>query len=108
MEAKKNLKKARGKATEYLVSYVGEKAVTGTPRFDTERKIWFVPVLFQTSRGIFLAGKIELDERFEIVFAPSKSELTRMVEVQLKRLPSIVYADKEELEAKGFEVAILE
>jgi len=36
--------------------------------------------------------------------APSKSEFTRVVEAQLKRLPSVVYAGEAELEAKGFEV----
>jgi hypothetical protein len=43
----------------------------------------------------------------EIVYAPSKSEFTRVVEQQLKRLPAIVYANEEELVSKGFEVARL-
>jgi hypothetical protein len=41
----------------------------------------------------------------EIIHAPSKSEFTRVVEQQLKRLPAIVYADEEELASRGFEVA---
>lgn len=55
-------------------------------------------------REDFFGGRIELDEHFEIVQAPSKNEFTRVVEAQLKRLPSVVYADEAELEAKGFEV----
>jgi hypothetical protein len=69
------------------------------------RKVWSVPVLCYTARGIFLGGKIELDEQMEIIYAPSKSEMTRVVEQQLKRLPAIVYADEDELVSKGFEVA---
>jgi hypothetical protein len=105
MAAKRELKKARDKVTEHLVAYVGEKAVAGTPHYESARKVWSVPVLFHTARGIFLGGKIELDERLEIIYAPSKSEFTRVVEEQLKRLPAIVFADEEELRSKGFEVA---
>jgi len=87
---------------KYLVSHVGERALADSPRFDEERKIWLVPVLCRTSRGILLAGEIQLNQNLEIVYAPSKEELTHAVEAQLKRIPYLVYADREELEAKGF------
>lgn len=61
-------------------------------------------MLCQNSRGISLGGKIQLNEDLEVIFAPSKSEFTRVVEEQLKRLPVFVYADEAELAAKGFEV----
>ena len=99
------MKKVRDAVTDYLIAYIGEKAVAGTPHYAVERKVWSVPVLCHTKRGIFLSGKIELDERLEIIYAPSKSEFTRVVEEQLKRLPALVYADEDELVAKGFEVA---
>jgi hypothetical protein len=105
MARKRNVKRAREVVMDYLAVYIGERAVAGTPHFDETRNVWSVPALCVTSRGIFLGGKIELDERFEIFHAPSKREFTRVVEAQLKRLPSIVYADEAELEAKGFEVA---
>jgi hypothetical protein len=92
---------------DYLAVYIGEKAVAGTPHFDAIRQVWSVPALCVTPRGIFFGGKIELDEHCEIIQAPSKSEFTRVVEAQLKRLPSVVYADEAELEAKGFEVVKL-
>jgi len=92
-------------AADYLAAYIGEKAATGKPHFDEGRKVWSIPVICYTARGIFLGGKIELNERCEIVYAPSKSEFTRVVEEQLKRLPVVVYADEAELAAKGFEVA---
>ncbi len=104
MAKKLSAKKAQAAALDYLVAYVGEKAVPGKPQFDEKRKAWSIPVLCRTSRGIFLGGKIELNETLEIIFAPSKSEFTRVVEEQLKRLPVVVYADEEELAAKGFEV----
>jgi hypothetical protein len=105
MAVKHDIKKAREVVADYLIAYVGEKAVAGTPHFDAERKVWSVPVPCYTQRGIFLGGKIELDERLEIIYAPSKSEFTRVVEEQLKRLPIMVYANEDELAAKGFEVA---
>jgi len=105
MASKQDLKKAREATTDFLVAYIGERAVAGTPQYEAERKVWSVPVLCYTKRGIFLGGKIELDERCEIIYAPSKSEFTRVIEEQLKRLPAIVYADEEQLAAKGFEVA---
>jgi hypothetical protein len=105
MAKAKNIKKAHETVMDYLAVYIGEKTVAGTPHFDEARKVWSVPVLCLTSRGMFLGGKIELDERHEIIYAPSKNEFTRVIEAQLKRLPSIVYAEEAELEAKGFEVA---
>ena len=107
MIKKQSMKKAQAVASDYLVAYVGEKTVSGKPHFDDQKKTWSIPVLCQTSRGIFRGGKIELSEDLEIIYAPSKSEFTRVVEAQLKRLPVFVYADEEELAAKGFEVARL-
>jgi hypothetical protein len=105
MAKKRNEQKALETVMDYLAVYIGEKAVTGTPHFDAVRQVWSVPALCVTPRGIFFGGKIELDEHFEIIQAPSKNEFTRVVEAQLKRMPSIVYADEAELAAKGFEVA---
>jgi hypothetical protein len=82
--ALKDIRKAREMVADYLIAYVGEKAVAGNPHFDAERKVWSVPVLCYTKRGIFLGGKIELDEKLEIIYAPSKSEFTRFV-VALER-----------------------
>lgn len=105
MAAKKNVKKVHDIVTDYLISYIGEKAVAGTPHYDEANKSWSVPILCYTARGVFLGGRIELDQRLEITSAPSKSEFTRVVEQQLKRLPVIVYADEDELVSKGFEIA---
>jgi len=78
MAVKRDIKKARDVVADYLISYVGEKAVAGTPHYDNIKKVWSVPILCYTTRGIFLGGKIELDERLEIIYAPSKSEFTRV------------------------------
>lgn len=94
--------KVREVAVKYLVSHVGERALADSPRFDEETKVWSVPVLCRTSRGILLAGEIQLNQDLEIVCAPSKEELTRAVEAQLEHIPYLVYADRGELEAKGF------
>lgn len=105
MATKREVKKVREIVTDYLIAYIGEKAVAGKPCYNTAKNVWTIPILCYTSRGIFLGGKIELDKHKEIIHAPSKSEFTRVVEQQLKRLPAIVYADEDELASKGFEVA---
>jgi len=104
MTRKRNDQKALATVMDFLAVYIGEKAVAGTPHFDAARQTWSIPVMCVTPRGIFFGGKVELDAHFDIVQAPSKSEFTRVVEAQLKRLPSVVYAGEAELEAKGFEV----
>jgi hypothetical protein len=85
MATKKEIKRACEIVMHYLIAYIGEKAVAGTPRHEGTRQVWSVPILCYTSRGIFLGGKIELDEQLEIIHAPWKSEFTRVVEQQLKR-----------------------
>jgi hypothetical protein len=49
----KDAKKAREIVTDYLISYVGEKAVAATPHYDNIKKVWSVPLLCYTARGIF-------------------------------------------------------
>ncbi len=94
-------------AVEYAVMYVGDRAVEGVPSFDEQRHVWRVPILCRTSRGILLAGEMQIDEQLHIVYAPTKEELTKAVEAQLERLPYLVYATREELEAAGFEPVTL-
>jgi len=52
-QKKLNVQKAQAAASDYLVAYMGEKAVPGKPQFDERRKAWSIPPLCQTSRGIF-------------------------------------------------------
>lgn len=96
-------KKIRGIVTRYLIEHVGDMSLEGAPSFDEERKVWVVPVLCRTSKGILPAGKIELDENLNIVYASPLEEMARVTEAQLERLPFMVYAKEGELEAAGFE-----
>ena len=96
-------RKVRSIVTRYVIEHVGDMAVEGAPTFDKERRVWTVPILCRTSRGILPAGKIELDEDLNIIFASSREEMVYVVEAQLKRLPYLVYAEEGELEAAGFE-----
>ena len=96
-------RKVRSIVTRYVIEHVGDMAVEGSPTFDKERKVWTVPILCRTSRGILPAGKIELNEDLNIIFASPREEMGRVVEAQLKRLPYLVYAKEGELVAAGFQ-----
>jgi hypothetical protein len=90
--------------TIYLLEHVGEKAVAGWPRFDKERRLWIVTVLCETPQGVLPAGKIELDENLDLIYATPRDAMVRVVEEQLRRLPHLVFADADELKAKGIDV----
>jgi hypothetical protein len=61
----------------------------------------------ETARGILPAGKIELDENLDMVYATPRDDMVRAVEEQLRRLPHIVFAEEDELKAKGIEAITL-
>jgi hypothetical protein len=93
--------------TKFLLRNVGELAVTGWPRFDEDRQRWIITIMCETARGVLPAGKIELDENLDLVYATPRDDMVRAVEEQLRRKPFLVYADEEELKAKGIEVIAL-
>jgi hypothetical protein len=88
---------------EYVILTLGDMIMEGVPRYDATRARWIVPLLCRTDRGILVAGAVELDEQARIVEAPTKAQVTQTVEAQLTRLPYLVYANREELLAHGFE-----
>lgn len=88
---------------QYLLENVGEMAVTGTPHFKKESRRWIVPVLCETQRGILPAGRIELDDELNVVYATPRADVTNAVEEQLRRLPYLFFADEDELKAKGID-----
>lgn len=90
------------KVRQYLWSNVGHMTGPGTPRFDTARGIWRVAVLCDTERGMFPIGEIHLDEGLNFLQLPSKAELEDAAHRWLRATPVLVYADPEELRAKGF------
>jgi hypothetical protein len=61
----------------------------------------------ETPRGVLPAGKIELDENLDLVCATPRDDMARTVEEQLRRLPHIVFAEEDELKAKGIEAVTL-
>jgi hypothetical protein len=88
---------------QYLLKNIGELATRGATRFDQERRRWIVTVMCETPRGILPAGKIELDENLDLIYATPRADMARAVEGQLRRLPYLVYAEEGELQAKGIE-----
>ncbi len=74
----------------------------GPPHFDEVQRRWRVPILCGMERGIFPIGEIVLDESLNFVQVPPKSELEDAAMQQRRAAPVLVYADPEELRAKGF------
>ncbi len=92
---------------EYLLRHIGELAVRGVMRFDENRRHWIATIMCKTPRGVLPAGKIELDENLDIVEATPRDDMSRTVEEQLRRLPHLVFAEEEELKAKGIDAITL-
>ena len=88
----------------YLLEHIGEKTVTGWPRYDEDRKLWVITVLCETPRGVIPAGRIELDKKLNLVYASSREDMVRAVEDNLRRKLFLVMGNEEELRAKGVDI----
>ncbi len=96
------LEQVSSKVQQYLWSEIGHMTGPGTPRFDEAAHIWHVSVLCDTERGIFPIGEIQLDEALNFIQLPSRAELEDAALRLLRAIPVLVYADPDELRAKGF------
>jgi len=96
-------KKLKAISDQYLLDNIGERAVAGAPRFNSERRTWIVPILCETPRGILPAGRLELDTNLNMLYATPKSDMVSAIEEQLRRLPYLVFAEEGELQAKGID-----
>lgn len=92
------------KVQDYLTDYVGELTAPGTLVFDAATRLWRVPILCKTDKGILPVGEFLLDESGNFVAIPSKEQMLRVLEAQRARLPFLVFGEKEELEKKGLQV----
>jgi len=88
---------------QYLLQNIGEMAVSGVPRYDENYQRWLIPILCETPKGILPGGRIELDDDLHFVYATSRADMVKVVEEQLRRLPFLVFAEENELRAKGIE-----
>jgi hypothetical protein len=62
-----------------------------------------VPVLCKTERGILIVGEFTLDKKGEFINIPTKQEMLKTVEIEISKLPFLVYGDRKDLEAKDIE-----
>ena len=92
------------KAQDYLTDHVGELTTPGMPIFDAANTRWRVPVLCKTDKGLLPVGEFLLDKEGNFLAVPNKDHLVRVLEMQLARLPFLVFGDKEDLEKKGIHV----
>ena len=59
------------KVRKYLYENIGHLATAGTPRYDLVEKLWKVPVLCKTERGIIIVGEFLLDNESNFVNIPT-------------------------------------
>jgi hypothetical protein len=85
------------KVRQYLYNNMGHLTTAGTPRFDNREKIWKVPVLCKTDRGIIIVGEFHIDKDGNFVDVPTKEEMMKTVELQINKLPFLYYGTRKEL-----------
>ena len=95
------------KVREYLTDNVGDHVETGEPKLNPRTRQWRVPVLAKSARAVVPVGEFLLDEDGEFVAVPEKEQMERALKRILERVPCLVYASQEDLEAAGFEVVTL-
>lgn len=91
------------KVRKYLYENIGHLTTPGTSRFDVKNKIWKVPVLCKTDRGILIVGEFTLDQEGNFITIPTKQEMVKTVEMELSRLPYLFYGNRRRLEDKDIE-----
>jgi len=95
------------KVKSYLLDEIGNMALPGDPKFDPLLKRWRVPVLCKKEKGVFIAGEILLDETLEFIRIPSKEQMLKTIEAEMRELPFLVYAEPEELKKAGLKAVAL-
>ncbi|MDD5434725.1 MAG: hypothetical protein PH343_04785 [Nitrospira sp.] len=70
----------------------------GTPKYDVIENIYRVPVFCKTERGITVVGEFSLDKEGNFVNIPTKQEMLKVAELEMKRLPFLYYGTKQEIE----------
>lgn len=94
-------KKIYDRVKDYLCDEVGNMALPGEPKFNKKTKRWWVPVLCKTEKGIFITGEIVLDENLNFIRIPSKDQMLKILETEMRAVPFLIYAEPEELKEKG-------
>ena len=60
-------------------------------------RIWKVPVLCKTDRGIIIVGEFHIDKDDDYIDVPTKEEMMKTVELQINKLPFLYYGTRKEL-----------
>lgn len=95
------------KVRKYLYENIGHLTTAGTPRFNLVEKLWKVPVLCKTERGIIIVGEFLLDIDGSFVNLPTKDEMLKTVELEMSRMPFLYYGTKKELEDKKINPVVI-
>lgn len=90
-----------------MIDEIGNMAMPGDPKFDPTLKRWQVPVLCKTEKGVFIVGEILLNKKLDFIRIPSKEQMLKTLEAEMRQLPFLVYAEPEEQEKTGLKAVAL-
>jgi hypothetical protein len=90
---KKIFKLARG----YLAENFGNLVSAGDIYFDKEKDTWNVKILSKTPSGVLTLGEIKFDPEGNIVDAPTKEILLKILKAKLKKDRVIVNISAKDL-----------
>lgn len=101
------IKDVYNKVKNFLIDEIGNMTLPGDPKFDPLFKQWRVPVLCKTEKGVFIIGEISLNKNLDFIRIPSKEQMLKTLEAEMKQLPFLVYAEPEELKKAGLKAVLL-
>ena len=61
----------------YLIENIGNLVGPGKPHFDSEKKVWIVPIFHMSSIAYYRMGEMHVDENGKIVYMPTNEELSK-------------------------------
>ena len=70
----------------YLIENVGNLVGPGKPHFDTEKKLWIVPIFHMSSIAYYRMGEMHVDENGKIVYMPTNEEMSKQGKETLMQL----------------------
>lgn len=95
------------KVRKYLYENIGHMTTAGTPRYDLVEKLWKVPVLCKTERGIIIVGEFHIDRNGNFVNIPTKEEMLKTVELEMSKLPFLYYGTKKQLDKQKIKPVVI-
>lgn len=89
------------KADKYLILNMGNLVRAGEPTFDAKKRIWTVPIVYQSNFASFFLDSMVFNTNGKTVYVPTRDRLCELVDKRLSGEISIkikIKPEKEKLE----------